>query len=105
MLEYEMSPFEASLNGLPPRQTARLFNTHGSGTMSDLVDFSKQAEKVRKYNELRRLNPLVPAQEELLSQLHLDQLNFSRKLGKFITEHNHMVHTAWVKMRNSNSRC
>ncbi|KAF6773233.1 hypothetical protein AHF37_07837 [Paragonimus kellicotti] len=99
-MEYELSPYETSLNGLPPRQTARLFNTHGSGTMSDLVDFSQQANKVRQYNVARRVNPMIPVQEELLSQIHQDQLNFARRLGKFIIEHNHAVHSVWLRRRN-----
>ncbi|KAG5449027.1 hypothetical protein CSKR_200879 [Clonorchis sinensis] len=98
--EYELSPYETSLNGLPPRHTARLFNTHGSGTMSDLVDFKKQARKVREYNEKRRLNPLIPAQEELLSQLYQDQVNFTRRLGKYVAAHNHAVQAAFVRMQN-----
>ncbi|CAL8107565.1 unnamed protein product [Calicophoron daubneyi] len=101
LLEYDLSPYETTLNGLPPRQSAKLFNTHGSGTMSDLVDFKLEAMRCRKYNEARRTQPWIRRQDELNSQLYRDELNFARRLGKFIEEHNRAVYNAWVKMSHS----
>ncbi|THD18900.1 hypothetical protein D915_010454 [Fasciola hepatica] len=94
LTHYGRSPYETSCTGLVPKQTVRLFNSHSAWVTCDYATLKAEADRTHLYNERRRLDPSIPHQEELSSQLHMEQLNLTRRLGKFITEHNRAVNNA-----------
>lgn len=91
LTQYGRSPYETCCIGLVPKQTVQLFNSHAPWATCDDAVQKVEVEMVRHYNERRRLNTSIPQQEELSSFLHMQQLNLTRRLGKFIKEHNHAI--------------
>ncbi|KAA0198099.1 hypothetical protein FBUS_01497 [Fasciolopsis buskii] len=91
LTQYGRSPYDTCCIGLVPKQTVQLFNSHAPWATCDDAAQKLEMERVHYYNERRRLNASIPREEELSSFLYMQQLNLTRRLGKFIKEHNRAI--------------